>query len=526
MNFWQKVWKILSPVQTPRKRSYGGAEVGRLTADWVEVLNSPVQPSPKRSYGGAEVGRLTADWVASSTSADSEIYGSLVRLRNRSRQLVRDNDYARGALRTITNNVIGQGGIPFQSQVKMRRGDRLDETINTAIEEAWQEWGCKEYCDVAGKLGWSEIQRLALRSVVESGEILIRKVNQSFGGSSVPFALELIEADQLAEYHHGTFNGNEIRMGIEVDQWNRPVAYYLRTHHPGDYQFVSGASAARLERVPADEIIHLFISDRPGQSRGIPWFHSCLQRMRNLGGYEEAEIVAARAAASVMGFIETSDPDNLGEETANGETLRSFAPGAIEVLAPGEKFNGFAPSRPNSGFDGFVRMMLRGMAAGIGISYENLSADYSQSNYSSSRLALLNDRDTYRALQSWVILNLHQPVYEAWLDMAVLSGRLNLPIYEINPRRYQSVRWQPRGWSWVDPQKEINATISAVGAGLTTLTDEIAKQGGDIEDLLKTRKRELDMAASYGLSLYTPPQQSAVVNEGEAPTEATNDLSN
>ena len=497
MKFWQTIWK---------------------------TLNSPIALPRKRSYGGAEVGRLTSDWVASSTSADSEIYSSLVRLRNRSRQLVRDNDYARGALRTITNNVVGQG-IPFQSQVKMRRGDRLDEATNTAIEEAWQEWGCKEYCDVAGKLGWSEIQRLVMRSVVESGEVLIRKVNQSFGGSSVPFALELIEADQLAEYHHGTWNGNQIRMGVEVDQWNRPVAYWLHNQHPGDYQFGSNASA-KLQRVPAEEIIHLFLSDRPGQSRGISWFHSCLKRMRDLGGYEEAEIVAARATASIMGFIETPDGELLGEEVDNGERLRSLSPGTIELLAPGEKFNGFSPTRPATGFDSFVRMMLRGMAAGVGISYENLSADYSQSNYSSSRLALLNDRDTYRALQSWVMLNLHQPVYESWLDMAVLSGRLNLPIYELNKRRYQAVRWQPRGWSWVDPQKEINATISAVGAGLTTLTDEIAKQGGDIEDLLKTRKRELDMAASYGLSLYTPPAQSAVVNEGEEPMGATNDVSN
>ena len=497
MKFWQTIWK---------------------------TLNSPIALPRKRSYGGAEVGRLTSDWVASSTSADSEIYSSLVRLRNRSRQLVRDNDYARGALRTITNNVVGQG-IPFQSQVKMRRGDRLDESTNTAIEEAWQEWGCKEYCDVAGKLGWSEIQRLVMRSVVESGEVLIRKVNQSFGGSSVPFALELIEADQLAEYHHGTWNGNEIRMGIEVDKWNRPVAYWLHSKHPGDYQFGSSASA-KLQRVPAEEIIHLFLSDRPGQSRGVSWFHSCLKRMRDLGGYEEAEIVAARATASIMGFIETPDGELLGEEVDNGERLRSLSPGTIELLAPGEKFNGFSPTRPATGFDSFVRMMLRGMAAGVGISYENLSADYSQSNYSSSRLALLNDRDTYRALQSWIMLNLHQPVYEAWLDMAVLSGRLNLPIYELNKRRYQAVRWQPRGWSWVDPQKEINATISAVGAGLTTLTDEIAKQGGDIEDLLKTRKRELDMAASYGLSLYTPPAQSAVVNEGDEPMGATNDVSN
>jgi len=497
MKFWQTIWKI---------------------------LNSPIALPLKRSYGGAEVGRLTSDWVASSTSADSEIYSSLVRLRNRSRQLVRDNDYARGALRTITNNVVGQG-IPFQSQVKMRRGDRLDESVNSAIEEAWQEWGCKEYCDVAGKLGWSEIQRLVMRSVVESGEILIRKVKQSFGGSTVPFALELIEADQLAEYHHGAWNGNQIRMGVEVDQWSRPVAYWLSSQHPGDYQFGTNASA-KLQRVPAEEIIHLFLSDRPGQSRGISWFHSSLKRMRDLGGYEEAEIVAARATASIMGFIETPDGELLGEEVSNGERLRSLSPGTIELLAPGEKFNGFSPTRPATGFDSFVRMMLRGMAAGVGISYENLSADYSQSNYSSSRLALLNDRDTYRALQSWVMLNLHQPVYEAWLDMAVLSGRLNLPIYELNPRRYQTVRWQPRGWSWVDPQKEINATISAVGAGLTTLTDEIAKQGGDIEDLLKTRKRELDMAASYGLSLYTPPAQSAVVNEGEEPMGATNDVSN
>jgi lambda family phage portal protein len=495
MNLWRRVWKILNtPVTLPRKRSYAGA-------DW---------------------GRLTADWVASSTSADSEINSSLLRLRNRSRQLCRDNDYARGALRTITNNVVGQG-IPFQSQVKMRRGDRLDETTNTQIEQAWGEWGDKKYCDVAGRLGWCEIQRLAMRSVIESGEVLIRKVNQSFGGSPVPFALEIIESDQLAEDYQGSFQQNEIRMGIEVDKWGRPVAYWLRTAHPGDIQYPHRRNSGRLERVPAEEIIHLYISDRPGQSRGVPWFFSCLQRMRNLGGYEEAEIVAARAAASVMGFIETADPDNLGEETINGETVRSFSPGAIEVLAPGEKFNGFAPSRPNSGFDGFVRMMLRGMAAGIGISYENLSADYSQSNYSSSRLALLNDRDTYRALQTWLISNLHQPVYEAWLDMAVLSGRLNLSIYELEPRRYQAVRWQPRGWSWVDPQKEINATILGVGAGLTTLTDEIAKQGGDIEDLLKTRKRELDMATAYGLSLYTPPQQSAVVNQGEEPQQPVNE---
>ncbi len=482
-------------------------------------LQSPIKK--QRAYSGASVGRLTDDWVAGGTSADSEIKGGLTRLRNRSRQLCRDDDYARSALRTIITNVVGQG-IPFQSQVKMRRGDRLDEKLNNAIEEAWKDWGCKEYCDVSGRLSWEDMQRLAVRSVVESGEVILRKITQSFGGSSVPFAIEIIESDQLADDYIGSHGENEIRMGVEVDKWGRPVAYWLRPAHPGDYQYPYRKTRGTLERIPADEIIHLYLSERPKQTRGVPWLYSSMQRARNLSGYEEAEIVAARAAAAVMGFIETPDPELLGEETDNGTRVRSFAPGTIELLAPGEKFNGFSPTRPNNGVDSFVRMMLRGMSAGIGVSFEDLSQDYSQSNYSSSRLSLLNSRDNYRILQKWLISNLHQPIYEAWLERAVLSGRLNLSLYELEPRRYEAVQWQPRGWSWVDPQKEIAAITLAINSGLTTLTQEVAKQGGDIETVFKTRKRELEMAKAYGLTLYSPPQQSAVVNEGDEPDQNTN----
>lgn len=97
--------------------------------------------------------------------------------------------------------------------------------------------------------------------------------------------------------------------------------------------------------------------------------------------------------------------------------------------------------------------------------------------------------------------------------MAVLSGRLPLRGYELDPMRFRKVKWQPRGWSWVDPQKEINATIMSIGAGLTTLTDEIAKQGGDIETVLKTRKQELDLAESYGLTLFTPQTMPQVTDQ-------------
>lgn len=481
-----------------------------------QAIASAFKPkqNKKRAYAGAELGRLTNDWVASGTSADSEIKGSLARLRNRSRQLCRDNDYAKGALRQIVNNTIGQG-IPFQSQVKRQRGGALDDATNSLIEDTWKAWGNKKYCDVAGKLSWNDIQRLAMRSLVESGEVIIRKVKLGFGGCKIPFALEIIESDQLDENYNRSGSGNEIRMGVELDKWGRPLAYYLKQTHPGDYMFGSAQASVSIERIPAEEIIHLYICDRPGQTRGVPWFYSSLKRMRDLGGYEEAEIVAARAHASIMGFIESPDGDLLGDGVQGNQRLRSLSPGTIELLAPGEHFNGFSPTRPSSGYDAFVRQMLRGMASGIGVSYESLSADYSQSNYSSSRLALLSDRDNYRVLQEWIIHNLHQPVLEAWMDMAVLSGMLPLKLYELDPYKYQCVTWQPRGWSWVDPQKEISATIASIGAGLTTLTDEIAKQGGDVETVFKTRKRELDLAASYGLKLYSPPTMPQVGDEAD-----------
>ena len=134
-------------------------------------------------------------------------------------------------------------------------------------------------------------------------------------------------------------------------------------------------------------------------------------------------------------------------------------------------------------------------------------------NYSSSRLSLLEERDTYRQLQAWMIENFHQRVFEAWLDMAVLSGALNLPLYDQSPETYQNVRWMPRGWAWVDPQKEVDAYKAAEMAGYITKAEIISENGGDIEDVFTQRRRELDMAEQ--LQLYfdtTSQQQPAQVN--------------
>lgn len=476
----------------------------------------PLTVPSKRQYAGAQMNRLTSDWQATNTSADSELRTSLRTLRFRTRQLIRDNDYAKNAIRTIKNNVIGKG-ISFQSQVLMRRSAKLDEKINQAIEKEWERWKVKGSCHTGGTLSLDEMERMIIGACAESGEVLVRKIRQKFGKSRIPLALEIIEADQLADEYSGRGeNGNEVRMGVEVDQWQRPVAYWIYPFHPGDYQFLGSVQVNRLIRVPAEDLFHLGLPDRPGQSRFVPWFHTAMKRMNNMGGMEEAEIVTARASAGVMGFIkspEVNDP-TIADGVEDGDSVYDFEPGTIKTLAAGEEFIGFNPSRPNANMEPFMRLMLRGVAAGVGMSYESLARDYSQSNYSSSRLALLDDRDNWRVLQQWTISNFLQPLYEEWLEMAVLSGVLRLPAYETDPHIYSDVRWMPRGWDWIDPMKEVNAAILAVRAGFTTNQDVIAQKGGDYEDVFKQLRRERDLAADYDLVLGTNPEQ--VNGKGDA----------
>lgn len=451
-----------------------------------------------RQYKAAMTSRLAAGWVVRYTSADAEIYTSILGLRSRSRELVRDNDYAKSALRTIVNNVIGSG-ISLHPQVKQRRGDRLDDRVNRQIRDAWDVWSRKENCHAAGLLSFADIERLIVRSTAESGEVFVRIIKQPFGKSTIPMAIELMEADLVDHnYNVGALpNGGSVRMGVERDKWYRPTGYFFVTAHPGD--LLMGPSNYERIRVPADEIIHIYLSERPGQTRGVPWFHSAILRMIHLGGYEEAEIVRARGEAAIMGFIESPELDAMTDGNMDNDRITDMDPGTIKQLSPGETFTSHVPNRAGGAFEPFVRAMLRGIAAGVGVSYEAMSKDYSQSNYSSSRLALLDDRDQWRILQAWIVESFHERVYEEWLDLAVLSGTLNLQGYEAMPAFYQAARFKPRGWSWVDPEKEIAAAKAALRIGVTTRTDIISEQGGDINDVMATLSLEKETADLLGL---------------------------
>lgn len=490
----------------------------------------------RRTYAAARLSRLTADWNPANSSADSELVGSLTALRSRSRALVRDASYAKRAKVIVVNNIIG-AGVGMQAQVMSARGG-LRENVNEAIETAWGGWAIPENCHTGGSLHFCDMERAAMGQVFEAGEVLLRKHYRAFGRSTVPFALELIEAERIADEYAQAGPGRAggfARMGIELDDFYRPLGYFIRKRHPSEFR-LGVYETDMLEWVPADQIIHLRVIDRWPQTRGEPWLHTAAKKLNDMDRYSEAEIVAARGAANYLGVHKKKDPTSTLVTTgAEGERHIDLEPGTVAEIYEEEEFNLVTPNRPNPSMDPFMRMMLREIAAGVGASYESLSRDYSQSNYSSSRLALLDDRDLWKVFQAWWIRNFRLPLHREWLQQAVLARAVpsvNIEEYAADRTKFEAVLFKPRGWSWIDPTKEVAAYKEAVRCGFMTVADVIALTGGgvDLEDILNGRRRELDMMKDKKLVFDTDPDfkekaaaKAAAPEPGDEEPTTTND---
>ena len=457
-----------------------------------------------RAYQGALVSRLTSDWMSSQLSADAEIRNSLRKLRDRSRELVRNNPYARQAKRTTQINIVGTG-MKFQSLVVQQRGGKRDQRVNNIIEEAWGEWTQADSCDCAGKYSFHQFEWLAAGALCESGEAIFRIVRKPFGNSEVPLALQIIESDLLDEEYDGkTLNkNNEWRNGVEVDEWGRAIRYAILTKHPGDAYYLDYSANRKLHIfIPAEDIIHLFLPERPGQNRGVPWFHSVMADMHQLQGYEEAAVIRARAGASIMGFIQNDQGELIGDDVQNSQRIQSFEPGTFRYLMPNESVTVPDIDYPSQQYEMFVKNKIRRFATGIGCSFETISKDFSETNYSSSRLSLLEDREHWKFCQKYIIDNFHYRIFKEWLDLAVLSGVIDFPDYASNSKRYCKPRWTPPAQHYVDPLKEIRAYREAEQAGYMTKSQVIAQtNGGDYDDIISEIAREQEVAKSLGVTL-------------------------
>lgn len=461
-----------------------------------------------RMYEAARRSRLLSDFIASTTSADAELRVSLRVLRDRACQLCRDNPYARQAKRTTQINIVGPRGIQMQGQI-MRNGgvsNEKDERRNRIMEAAWRRWCRADTCDVAGRLTFHGFEMMIAGALPESGEALIRIVRQPMGNGTVPIALELIEAHQLDEEKSGISDrrGHEWRLGVEVNQWGRPTRYAILERHPGDIELGLNRRESRKHIIlPASDIIHVYMPERIGQNRGVPWLTPVITTVHSLGEYEKAHLVRKRVQAASLGWIQSPEGELVGDDVEGDQRLINTEPGSWNYLEPGQ-----VPVPPDFGpddgqYDAVVRNMTRRFAAGFGCSYETLSRDFSQTNYSSSRLSILEDRDHWRVVQSVIIQQFHQRVFEEWLRAAVLAGELPSPAFDdywSRPERYNNPHWQARSYSWVDPQKELKALEMARQLMLETHSSQIAGYSGEeFQEVMSQVARENALKEELGL---------------------------
>ena len=451
----------------------------------------------RNAFDGAGKGRLTQSWGYGFTSGDTEIYAGNKFLRAHARERARNDDYAVKFLRMSTVNILGGKGITHQSKAKLIAGT-LDKVANTMLEAGFKDWGKRKNSpDVTGKLSWLGIKKAIIKTTARDGEIFVREV-RGFP-NKYRYALQLFEADHIDEsYNIMLPDGNEIRMGVELNEWKRPVAYWFLVRHPGDYSFSSNKPRFKRMRIPAEEIIHVFDPDRVNDTRGFTWMHTAMYGMRNLGGYEEAEVISARIAASKMGSYETVDGYPAEGEEVDGEFLTTVEPGALPITPEGYKLNPIDWNHPAGNFPPFVKQCLRRIASGLGVAYNSLASDLEKVNYSSIRAGTLEERDFWKERQEWFIEDFCDPVYSGWLEMFLLLPASN-PYTVLDFERLNAPKWIPRTWDWVDPLKDMKANIEGIKSGLMTRTEISAERGKDFAEHIEILKEEKRMLEEAGL---------------------------
>jgi lambda family phage portal protein len=484
--------------------------------------------------------RLTSDWCGiSRNSADAELQGKRDILRSRSRDGEQNDPYIENYLTLMENNVIGSTGITLQMKVQKsnRKADEngemkvvLDQLVNTAIEDGWEEFGERDNFLVTRNMDSTTAWKLILRTMLRDGSCLIRKV-RGYPLNKFRFGLQLFEGDYLdtdVEFRYVAcscaeqfglpecqLGKHEVRFGVELQgDWKFPVAYWLRASHPGDVMYGFSYGAQKI-RVPVDEMIHPFIFKRIDQHDGIPALVAAMLRLQMLGGYDEAALVSARAAAQKMGFLEKEIPDSLADQFAdeweNGQASLNSAPGEIEELPMGVKFKEWNPTNPNDSYAPFVKTQLRGAACAGGVSYTSLANDIESVNYSSIRSGLLEEREGYKGKQQFFIKNVVREVYKAWLPMAILSGAVDVPFSRLEEYLDRKAAiFKGRRWPWVDPTKDVDAAIKAIDYNLKTKTKVIAEgDGDDYEDVVAERAYEVKLERGKGLPAISPDLEPA-----------------
>lgn len=382
------------------------------------------------------------------------------------RDMVRNTAFATRAQQVIANNVVGNGIIP---KVVIKSKSQ-HEKILAVIEAHFDSTDI----DANGLMNLYGLQRLAINTIVESGEVLIRRRRRNrTDGFTVPFQIEVLEPDFLADIKDGP-NGqdrNQIRDGIEYNQIGQRVAYWLYYEHPGASRRLGVGLNREVRRVPASEILHIFDPKRPGQMRGVSWFAPVAMLLQDQADYQDAQLMRQKIAACFTAFRRMPEGDTI--EKAEARSAASMVPGRIETLLPGEEIT-FGTPPGVDGADEFTRGVLRAVSAGMGITYESMTGDLSQVSFASGRLGR-SEMNRNVSCWQWLMMvpQFLQPL-AAWTIEAYEITYGKLP-------KGSKIEWVPPAREVVDITREVAANIKKVEAGLASRSSLIRADGEDPE---------------------------------------------
>jgi len=477
-NFYDKIIGFFSPT----------ASLRRMKARFAQEFLSTTM---KRKYEGAATGRRMDGWNSGGgTSANAEVKMGASSIRERARDLCRNNAYATKGLDVIVNSVIGKG---IYTQIMAPTND-----VDQKFTKLFQDWAGSIRCDFDGVNNYYQMQRLVLRTVAESGECLIRK-RIPIEKTEIPLQLQILEPDYLDTSRDGFKNnetGNEVWQGIEIDAQGRRVAYWLFTDHPGETSR-SLKSSFQSVRVPKEDILHVYKMDRPGQLRGVSWFATVIVTLRDFDDYLDAQLLRQKIAACYSVFIQDIETPELTAENQAKLIGERLEPGGIEILPPGKTIS-FANPPGVQNFQEYTSSVLRSISSGLGVTYEALTNDYSQVNFSSGRMGWLEFQRNVDAWR-WLLLvpQFCKPGFQWFLESASLVGASAQGV---------TAKWTAPRREMIDPVSEVNALNQAVRSGFVTLSEAIRQSGSDPEDHLNEIQSDNAKLDEKGILLDCDPR--------------------
>lgn len=453
---------------------------------------------PSRLAGG--FGSLMAD------SPRAEARQDLRGLVNHARFAAQNVDYLKSYEMMVRRHVIGPAGIALQMDARGADGTP-DRVTNATIERAWKAWGRRGNCTVCGKMSWWQVEKTAATMLAREGNFFLRiwrgRQFGPFGIQVQLLSVDLLDVDMVADLGGGRY----VDGGVEFDHLNRPVAYHFFDGHPSESH--TGRLRARV-RIAAGQIVHVIRQSETGQNMGVPESHTALRRFNQLSQYEEAAMTAAHFGAAAMVALENNDPEGVptaqapaggggGGGEAADELPDEMEAGMILELPPGYTAKAIPSNYPDANMPGFMKSLIRGGAAGLGVSYAALSSDMEGANFSSLKDGRGEERDEWRMFQRDLWEGLHGEVFRHWLPVAFISGRL--PGVDLAALEGCDATWRGRGWISPNPKDDAIANDMNLKNRLVAPSDIVSERGQDFEQVAARFAHDLDTLRAAGVPL-------------------------